>query len=360
MTGLNQEGILQLSDGSVYKGTSFGASRSTAGELVFQTGMVGYPESLTDPSYKGQVLVITFPLVGNYGVPSEEVIDEYGLQKYFESSKVHIECLIVASYSQDYSHYLAKSSLSEWLIKHNVPALFSIDTRLLTKKIRNNGSMLAKVLFPKNRQMKINLKDNTLVNFDSVEFIDPNSQNLVEKVSRKDIVVYQPISDQVLGPDSKPLHILCVDVGMKNNQIREFAKRGVKTTVVPHNYDFVKNQNYDGLFISNGPGDPTVLGSIIEKLAKILDQGKKPVFGICLGHQLLALAAGAKTEKLLYGNRGHNIPCTDLQTGRCYITSQNHGFAVNVSTLKEGWEPYFTNANDGSNEVFNIKLGDHS
>ena len=191
-----------------------------------------------------------------------------------------------------------------------------------------------------------------LKNYQDVEWVDPNGINLVAQVSTKKSTTYQPPKDvtPIKGPDGKVLHILALDIGMKNNQIRCFVKRGVSVTVVPWDYDFVKNQNYDGLFLSNGPGDPTTLNEVIGRVRLILDEKKKPVFGICLGHQVLALASGAKTEKLLYGNRGHNIPCTDLETGRCYITSQNHGFAVNVSTLSKGWVPYFVNANDDSNE----------
>lgn len=193
--------------------------------------------------------------------------------------------------------------------------------------------------------------------YEDVEWLDPNGVNLVSQVSTKTIQTYQPTGTPVLGPDGKVLHILAVDVGMKNNQIRCFVKRGVAVTVVPWDYDFTAKQDYDGLFISNGPGDPSILTPVIAKISKILASKSKPVFGICLGHQLMALASGAKTVKLLYGNRGHNIPCIDLQTGKCYITSQNHGFAVDVSTLKEGWSPYFVNANDQSNEVRKVNLG---
>jgi carbamoyl-phosphate synthase/aspartate carbamoyltransferase len=193
-----------------------------------------------------------------------------------------------------------------------------------------------------------------LKDYQDVAWVDPNGTNLVAQVSTTKVTNYPALPNvkHVTGPDGKPLRILAVDVGMKNNQIRCFLKRGVSLTVVPWDYDFAANQDYDGLFISNGPGDPTMLKIVIERIAKVLADRKKPIFGICLGHQLLALASGAQTEKLLYGNRGHNIPCTDLETGRCYITSQNHGFAVNISTLKEGWKPYFVNANDNSNEVF--------
>ncbi|KAI8898407.1 hypothetical protein BC833DRAFT_590035 [Globomyces pollinis-pini] len=360
--GKEDHGVLLLSDGSSYEGTSFGARVSVAGETVFQTGMIGYPESLTDPSYQGQILVLTFPLVGNYGVPSRETVDKAleNLQIHFESSKIHIACLVVGIYSQDFSHYLATSSLSDWLKEQNIPGLYGIDTRALTKKIRTIGSLLGKVVFPllpgaTKKKFEIDQsKPNPdwLKDYDDIAWVDPNGINLVEQVSTKVKTTYNPSPDAtpVKGDDGKILHILAVDVGMKNNQIRCFAKRGVSVTVVPWDYDFVKDQNYDGLFISNGPGDPSLLTGVINKVSQILKTRSKPVFGICLGHQILALASGASTVKLLYGNRGHNIPCTNLITGRCYITSQNHGFAVDVSTLKEGWTPYFTNANDGSNE----------
>jgi carbamoyl-phosphate synthase/aspartate carbamoyltransferase len=219
------------------------------------------------------------------------------------------------------------------------------------------GSLLGKVLFPSASPVKVAIdasKPNPdwLKEYQDVEWVDPNGANLVAQVSCKKVTVYPALKDvtHVTGPDGKALRILAIDVGMKNNQIRCFLKRGVSVSVAPWDYDFVTNQDYDGLFISNGPGDPTILKIVIDRLAKVLEAKKKPIFGICLGHQLLALASGAKTHKLLYGNRGHNIPCTDSQTGRCYITSQNHGFAVDISTLQPGWVPYFTNANDHSNE----------
>lgn len=304
------------------------------------------------------------------------------IKVYFESSTIHIACLIVGFYSTDFSHYLASSSLSDWLKENNIPALFGIDTRALTKKIRTMGSLLGKVVFPKtlrylsifnyqcsnvsiifNRFRKVAV-DETKPNpdwikkYQDVAWVDPNGINLVAEVSTRKTTTFMPPADvtPVKGPTGKILRVLAVDVGMKNNQIRCFLKRGISVTVVPWDFDFVSFQDYDGLFISNGPGDPTILTVVIDRLAKVLDAKKKPIFGICLGHQLLALASGAKTEKLLYGNRGHNIPCTDLETGRCYITSQNHGFAVDINTLKEGWKPYFVNANDGSNEVQFVAL----
>ncbi|KAI8810539.1 hypothetical protein BJ742DRAFT_675771 [Cladochytrium replicatum] len=349
---------LLLKDGTAFQGISFGAEgKSVAGECVFQTGMVGYPESLTDPSYRGQILVLTFPLVGNYGVPSREEVDEQlnRLPKYFESNQIHITALIVGVYSHDYSHWLATSSLADWLKSEGVPALYGIDTRALTKRIRTKGSLLGKLLFPTPsgaRAPTAAVEYPWISEYLDIPWSDPNERNLVGEVSTKTQVTYTPndLSKAVRGPDGKILRVLAVDVGMKNNQIRCFVKRGVEIRVVPWDYNFSADNDYDGLFISNGPGDPSVMRQTIDNLSKQLKAATKPIFGICLGHQLLALAAGGTTSKMLFGNRGHNIPCTDMQTGRCYITSQNHGFQVQVDSLPEGWVEYFVNANDGSNE----------
>jgi carbamoyl-phosphate synthase/aspartate carbamoyltransferase len=351
-------GTLYLKDNTAFQGISFGAQRSIAGECVFQTGMVGYPESLTDPSYRGQILVLTFPLVGNYGVPSRDEVEKElnNLPKYFESSQIHIAGLIIGQYSLDYSHYLAKSSLSDWLKENNVPALYGIDTRALTKKIRNKGVMLGKILFQKslvgdNKKYVDPNAPEWLKELDDVEWHDPNTRNLVAEVSTKEIQYYKTDpSIAIKGKDGKTLQILVIDVGMKNNQIRCFVKRGVDIKVVPWDYDFLKDTDYDAVFVSNGPGDPSSLKITIEHLKAQIQKQDKPMFGICLGHQLISLAAGAKTRKMKFGNRGHNIPCTDMKTGRCYITSQNHGYAVDANSLPEGWKEYFVNANDASNE----------
>ncbi|VVT55503.1 uncharacterized protein SAPINGB_P004629 [Magnusiomyces paraingens] len=343
---------LELKDGTLIQGYSFGADKSTAGELVFQTGMVGYPESITDPSYQGQILVITFPLVGNYGVPSRTEIDPIvkSLPKYFESNKIHVAGLIVASYTEEYSHYLATSSLGSWLKEEGIPAIYAVDTRSLTKYIRTRGSTLCKILSSKNTSSTPKFP----ADFNTIEWIDPNTRNLVSEVSHKQPTLYAPPTDRPLlkGPDGKVIRILAIDVGMKYNQIRCFVNRGVELKVVPWDYDF-STEEYDGLFISNGPGNPETVAQVSKNIKPLLDQNSKtlkPIFGICLGHQLLAIASGASTHKLKFGNRGHNIPATNLISGRCYITSQNHGYAVDVETLSSGWKELFVNANDGSNE----------
>ncbi|KAM3516352.1 hypothetical protein MY11210_000111 [Beauveria gryllotalpidicola] len=351
---------LEIEDGSAYQGYSFGANKSIAGELVFQTGMVGYPESVTDPSYRGQILVITFPLVGNYGVPSRETVDELlgDLPAHFESYQIHVAGLVVASYcGEDYSHFLAQSSLSSWLQEQGVPAMYGVDTRALTKKIREKGSMLGKMRRELPGAINGTASDErthtTLDAFEQLEWSNPNADNLVAQVSIKTPKLYKPPASSVRKhPSGRAIRVLCVDVGMKYNQLRCFLKRGVEVMVCPWDYDLTMaaGEEYDGLFISNGPGDPAVLETTVKNISAVMQKNKTPVFGICLGHQLLARASGAATKKMKFGNRGHNIPCTSLVSGKCHITSQNHGFAVDAETLPAKWKELFVNANDGSNE----------
>lgn len=344
---------LEMKDGTVLEGYSFGAAIPAAGELVFQTGMVGYPEAITDPSYEGQILVITYPLVGNYGVPDRELRDDDvpQLPKYFESNRIHIAGLVVAHYTEEFSHFLAKSSLGHWLKEQNIPAIYGVDTRSLTKHLRESGSMLGRIGVQSDKcSVEEAASENWKSHFDLPEWDDPNVKNLVAKVSTPKPVLYTPTTKEVVkGPDGKTLRIVAIDVGMKYNQIRCFVRRGVELKVVPWDHD-LSSEEYDGLFISNGPGDPQVMDNVVQQLTKIVESKKTPIFGICLGHQLLARATGASTIKLKFGNRGHNIPCTSTISGRCYITSQNHGFAVDTTTLKDGWKELFVNANDGSNE----------
>ncbi|CAH6721823.1 protein Ura2p [[Candida] jaroonii] len=343
---------LETKDGISLQGYSFGASKSISGEVVFQTGMVGYPESITDPSYEGQILVITYPLVGNYGVPSRDLKDDDvpDLPKYFESNKIHIAGLVVAHYTEEYSHYLAESSLGKWLQQEGIPAIYGIDTRALTKRLRENGSTLGRLCYqkPESSHDAILADSEWVKHFDIPEWDDPNVKNLVDKVSVKEPKVYEPKQPK-LDKNGNKIRILAIDVGLKFNQIRCFVRRGVELKVVPWNHD-ISTEKYDGLFISNGPGDPSVMQSTVEQIKKVLDGKNVPVFGICLGHQLMARATGASTLKLKFGNRGHNIPCTSTISGRCYITSQNHGYAVDTETLSNGWKELFVNANDGSNE----------
>jgi carbamoyl-phosphate synthase / aspartate carbamoyltransferase len=331
--------------------------------------MVGYTESLTDPSYEGQILVLTYPLIGNYGVPKRGEYPVDSIPAEFESSRIHVAAVVIGYYSEDYSHFLADSSFGAWLRESGVPAICGVDTRALTKKIREKGSMLGKVLAKRTGGAQDHHKRSA--SFESlatsrapsphgswredyvdVPFNDPNQANLVAVVSTKEPRVYKPVTEARLHPSGRPLRVLAIDVGMKFNQIRCFTHRGIELKVVPWDYDFLApgEEPFDGLFISNGPGNPETVTSTIERLAQAMQTADRPIFGICLGHQLLALAAGAKTRKMKYGNRGHNIPCTDAMSGRCYITSQNHGFEVDAESLPEKWAELFKNANDGSNE----------
>lgn len=325
---------LVLEDGTDLTGWSFGCKQSARGEVVFNTGMVGYPEALTDPSYRGQILVLTYPLIGNYGVPSFEAIDEHGLPRYFESWRIQIAGLVVSTYSEDHWHWASTRSLGDWLDESGIAGIYGVDTRLLAEKIRDCGAMLGRIEVGGAEPI-------------ARAFEDPNDRHLVAEVSTSVVTRYCSL---------KPpkIRIIAIDCGIKFNIIRYFAKQhGAEVIVVPHDYDLEANPEqlqYDGIFCSNGPGDPLKCEATIKSLRFAIEKCGKPVFGICLGHQLLALAAGASTYKMKYGNRGMNQPCVDLRTTRCYMTSQNHGYAVDDSTLPADWRPLFVNANDFSNE----------
>ncbi|KAM8810028.1 multifunctional protein CAD [Eudromia elegans] len=320
-------GCLVLQDGSVLRGRPFGAAATAVGEVVFQTGMVGYPEALTDPSYKAQILVLTYPLVGNYGVPRDEP-DPFGLSRWFESSKIHVAALVVGECSETPSHWSAARSLDQWLKEQNIPGLQGVDTRALTKKIREKGTLLGKLV-----------PDGTPA--ESVPFEDPNTRHLVQEVSLK--------APRLFNAGGWP-RVTAVDCGLKHNQVRCLCARGAAVTVVPWDHP-LDPADFDGLLVSNGPGDPRRCGETVRSLRRLLDAPQpKPLFGICLGHQLLSLALGARTYKMKYGNRGHNQPCVHEDSRRCFITAQNHGFAVDAASLPPGWAPLFTNANDRSNE----------
>jgi carbamoyl-phosphate synthase small subunit len=315
-----KKAVLHLEDGTKYQGFSFGSEKSIAGEVVFNTAMTGYTESLTDPSYKGQILVATYPMTGNYGIPGDKQTDN--IPDFFESDRIHVQGFVVDDYSFEYSHWNAAKSLDQYLKENDVPGIFGIDTRALTKRLREKGSMLGKIII------------DDIVPAD----YDPNKDNLVAQVSCKDVTTY--------GDGNKT--VVLVDCGVKNNIIRCFTRRGVKVIRVPWDYDFTTLE-YDGLFISNGPGDPKMCVATIENLRKALQQDK-PIYGICLGNQLLALAAGFDTYKLKYGHRSHNQPVLREGTDRCYITSQNHGFAIDIKTISDDWSAWFVNFNDGTCE----------
>ena len=310
---------LVLEDGTIYYGESFGYNQSISGEVVFSTGMVGYPEALTDPSYSGQILTLTFPLIGNYGVPGES--EKQSILENFESTRIQIQALLVSEYSEQYQHYSAKKSLRAWLIEHKVPALTNIDTRSLTQRIRNKGTMLGKII--------VSDKD--------IPFFDPNKVNLLDKVTIDSKITY----------GSGKYRIILIDCGLKNNILRLLLKRDVTVIRVPYDYDYNADE-FDGVFISNGPGDPIMADKTIKIVQKTIELNK-PIFGICLGHQLLALAAGGKTYKLKYGHRSQNQPCIS-DSGNCVISSQNHGYAVDMKSLNSNWSEFYVNLNDNSNE----------
>ena len=311
---------LILEDGSTFHGKSFGYEDSIAGEVVFNTAMTGYPESLTDPSYKGQILVLTYPIVGNYGVPREDTENE--LYKFFESDQLHISALVISDYSAEYSHWNAERSLGDWLKENKIPGIFDVDTRLITKLLREKGSMLGKVVFDDNEP----------------ESYDPNQDNLVAMVSVDEKRIY----------GNGKYRILLIDCGVKYNIIRYLLERDTTVIRVPWDHDLSK-EDYDGLFIYNGPGDPKQCKATISNLAEAY-LSDTPIFGICLGNQLMALASGADTYKLKYGHRSHNQPVLEVGSDKAYITSQNHGYAIDNASLPEGWEPLFINLNDDTNE----------
>ena len=315
----SHKAIFHIKSGPTFEGYSFGhnSDKHVSGEVVFTTSLVGYPESMSDPSYKGQIIVFTQPLIGNYGVPSDSEKDEYNLLKYMESGQLQCKAIIVSDYAWEYSHWTAKESLQNWCVRSQVAAIGGVDTRFIVQYLREQGSTLGCII----TNPDITCKQN--IDYESLDFYDPGLENLVSIV----------------------------------NIVRCLVSRGANVTVVPYNYPIHKvAKNYDGIFISNGPGDPKHCLETIENLKTILndkDLIDLPIFGICLGHQLLCLAAGCTTEKMKYGNRAHNIPTLDLITKQCVITSQNHGYVVSTDSLVKnefGFKEYFVNLNDNTNE----------
>ncbi|MCQ2334947.1 MAG: glutamine-hydrolyzing carbamoyl-phosphate synthase small subunit [Paludibacteraceae bacterium] len=322
---------LRLSDGTCFHGESFGYEAPVAGEVVFNTAMMGYPESLTDPSYAGQLMALTFPLVGNYGVPVFTMQDN-GIATFMESNRIYASAIIVSDYSEAFSHWNANEALADWLKREKVPGITGIDTRELTKTLREHGVMMGQILFDDQP--------------DNIPSADYAGVNFVDQVSTREIIRY--------NADMGYKRVLLLDCGVKHNILRCLINRGVEVIRVPWNYDF--NQlDFDGLFLSNGPGDPNTCDVAVQHIRQfLLTEGSKtkprPLMGICMGNQLLGKAAGATIYKLKYGHRSHNQPVRMVGTERCFITSQNHGYAVDTTTLQEGWEPLFINMNDGSNE----------
>ena len=316
---------LVLQDGTKFHGKSFGYDTPVAGEVVFNTAMMGYPESLTDPSYAGQLVTLTFPLVGNYGVPPFTFTAD-GLPTFMESDHLHASAVIVSDYSEQYSHWNAHESLADWLKREHVPGITGIDTRELTKVLREHGVMMGQIIF-----------DDEPNNIPQAQY---EGVNFVDRVSCKDIIKYN---------EGAGKRVVLVDCGVKANIIRNLIERGLEVVRVPWNYDYT-GMEFDGLFLGNGPGDPDLCQEAVDILRQQMNKSRKPICGICMGNQLMAKAGGANIYKLKYGHRSHNQPVRMVGTDKCYVTSQNHGYAVDASTLDKDWSELFVNMNDGSNE----------
>ncbi len=317
--------ILLLSDGTKIQGKLAGGLCDSEGEVVFNTGMVGYPETFTDPSYQGQIIVLTYPLIGNYGVPGKEY-DSDRILKHFESNDIHVRGVIISELCEKPNHHQCTKSLNNWFKKSNIPILYDVDTRALTQKLRETGPMLGQIIKDAKSKKK--------------KFEDPNLLDLVAEVTITKPKLYKKGEKR----------IVLIDCGMKLNILRNFLMRNITVYLVPFDYNFWADSfKFDGVFISNGPGDPKTNKKTIKLLQKAIDY-KVPTFGICLGNQIISLAVGGDTYKLSYGHRSQNQPCLEINSGRCYITSQNHGYAVNGKTLPNSWEVSWINANDGTVE----------
>jgi carbamoyl-phosphate synthase small subunit len=316
-------GFLELEDGTRFPGRLFGDTGPSDGEVVFNTGMVGYVESLTDPSYSGQILTFTYPLMGNYGVPEDG-------KGRFESDRIQVRGIVVSDLIEEYSHWSSARSLHQWMKSQGIVGISGVDTRELTKLLRNKGTMLGRIL-PDTGEV------------DRFSVVDPNTSHLVASVSRRDVT--NTWDEKGEGPE-----IVVVDCGLKKSIVRSLVRRGCRVTVVPHDHDLA-SMEWEGLLISNGPGDPQICKETIRNVKELIESDDpRPVAGICLGTQIMAIAAGARTYKLPFGHRSHNQPCREEGTEHCVITSQNHGFAVDEKSLPNGWKVWYRNLNDGTVE----------
>ena len=320
---------LELEDGTVMRGTGFGAKRAVAGEVVFNTGMSGYVESLTDPSYRGQILVLTYPLVGNYGVPAPRAPGS--LDGPYESARIQVQGLVVQHHVAQPSHHRSARSLGEWVVSESVPAITGVDTRTLTRRLREHGTMRGWLAADSMTEEQV--------------------RNCADQRDMREGIFREVAPMEVVRHAGGALDILLVDAGAKDNIVRSLLARGASVTRAPWHVDLAPlADSADGILIGNGPGDPKDLGPLIAQIRGLLGRFRRPLFGVCLGNQILCLAAGGDTAKLPYGHRGVNQPVRDLLTGRCYVSSQNHGYAVRDDSLPAGWRPWFVNINDGSNE----------
>lgn len=349
----SQPATLHLKSGHSFTGRSFGAPRSVFGETVFTTAITSYTESLTDPSYQGQILTFTQPLMGNYGVPDNASLEspaghpeDVDVGAFLESNKVQASAVVVSNLAEKFSHYLAKESLATWCARHNVPGIFGIDTRAVTSLLRDQGSTLGAILVGDGHDKAPNVAD----------YYDPMTENLIDKVSTKEPFVLHPKG----GAQAARCHVALMDFGCKANILRSLLRRGASVTVLPWNYDFNKvRDGFDGLFLSNGPGSPYSIKPALDMARIAIAEWDRPIFGICMGNQVIGIAAGVEAYRMKFGNRGHNQPVVALKSagafvkrGRVYITSQNHGYALTPDESKwpEGWQPWFVNANDSSVE----------
>jgi carbamoyl-phosphate synthase small subunit len=329
---------LVLEDGTAMEGTAFGAVDAVCGEVVFNTGMTGYVETLTDPSYRGQILVSTYPLVGNYGVPAPR--SPGTLERPYESGRVQVQGLVVQTASRTYSHHAATRSLGDWLRGENVPAVTGIDTRTLTRRLREHGTMQG-WLFPAAMGLA-------------------EARRAARGVEMRDEVFRSVAPAEPIRYAAGKTTILVIDAGAKDNIVRSLLERGASVLRAPYHAPIAAlAEGADGILIGNGPGDPKDLGSLIDAVRALLASYRRPIFGVCLGNQILALAAGGDTFKLPYGHRGVNQPVQDLLTRRCYVTSQNHGYAVRDDSLPGDWEAWFVNINDGTNEGIRSRARPH-
>ena len=329
---INKFGKLIFDDGSVLDGMGFGYPTTIVGEIVFNTGMVGYTETLSDPSYCGQILTLTYPLVGNYGVPNPDTKDKDGIQKYFESEKIQVRGLVIHELSLVASHWNMSMTLDEWLYNEKIPGISGIDTRALTKKLRDDGVMMAALVVS---DKEINVEEIRQKLSSSTNY---NSEEFMEEVSTK--------SDQIIGDEKQS--VVVIDTGTKNAILRNIRNIGYKVIKVPWNSTIEKILSYKpkGVIISNGPGDPQKCLDTI-KTAKSLIEKNIPTLGICLGAQIIGLAGNTSTYKLKYGHRGQNKPCLNLDNNKVYVTSQNHGYCINPDSLKDSeFDLWFKNTDD--------------
>ncbi|KAF9485930.1 carbamoyl-phosphate synthase [Pholiota conissans] len=332
---------LHLKSGQSFQGKSFGAPRSIYGETVFSTSITSYTESMTDPSYRGQILVFTSPLIGNYGVPANNApFNSQDVGVVLESKGIQAAAIIVGDVAERFSHYKAVESLAAWCQRNNIPGITGVDTRAITTLLRDQGTTLGRIAIG---------ADTALPAPAAEEYWDPSKENLVDQVSTK--------TPYVLNAGGS-IKVAVLDFGAKANILRALVRRDAEVTVFPWNFDFntVRDQ-YDGLFLTNGPGDPAHCMEAALKLRKTLTEWNKPIFGICMGHQIIGMAAGLDAYRMTFGNRGHNQPVLALasagsiKAGRVYVTSQNHQYALKLQEpFPQGWEPFFINCNDSSVE----------